>query len=96
MEMQAEHENHLQPTSNQLQHEKLRGAGSLAACIGEPRRPGTMASSNVNAYHQTALQHAQAQPVSAADREAGSHYNPQQSRGKTRISASPTVCGPGK
>ena len=39
-------------------------------------RPGTMASSNVNSYHQVAQQHAQSQPISAADRSAGSHYNP--------------------
>ena len=35
-----------------------------------------MASSNINSYHQVAQQHAQSQPISAADRSAGSHYNP--------------------
>jgi len=39
-------------------------------------RPGTMASRNIESYHQTAVQHAQAQPISAADRQAGAHYNP--------------------
>jgi hypothetical protein len=76
MEMQAEHENHLQPTSNQLQHENFAAQDRSQLASVNHGRPGTMASSNVNAYHQTALQHAQAQPVSAADREAGSHYNP--------------------
>jgi hypothetical protein len=37
----------------------------------EPRR-----ASNVNAYHQVAQQHAQSQPISAADRTAGRNYNP--------------------
>ena len=35
-----------------------------------------MASANVNAYHQVAQQHAQSQPISAADRSAGRNYNP--------------------
>jgi hypothetical protein len=39
-------------------------------------RPGTTAISNVNSYHQLAQQHAQSQPISAADRTAGRNYNP--------------------
>ena len=35
-----------------------------------------MASANVNAYHQVAQQHAQSQPISAADRSVGRNYNP--------------------
>jgi hypothetical protein len=38
--------------------------------------PGTPASSNVNAYHQVAQQHAQSQSISAADRTAGKNYHP--------------------
>lgn len=35
-----------------------------------------MASSNVSAYHQVSQQHAQSQPISAADRSVGRNYNP--------------------
>ena len=30
----------------------------------------------MNSYHQVAQQHVPSQPISAADRSAGSHYNP--------------------
>ena len=39
-------------------------------------RPEPWPASNVNSYHQVAQQHAQSQPISAADRTAGRHYNP--------------------
>ena len=35
-----------------------------------------MASSNIQRYHQMAKQHAQSQPISAADRAAGRSYHP--------------------
>jgi hypothetical protein len=76
MEMQAEHENHLQPTSNQLQHENFAAQDRSQLAAVNHGRPGTMAASDTNQYHQTAIQHAQSQPISAADRQAGAHYNP--------------------
>ena len=76
MEMQAEHEQHFQPTSNQAQHESFAAQDRSQLASVNHGTPGTMASSNVNAYHQVAQQHAQSQPISAADRSAGSRYNP--------------------
>ena len=35
-----------------------------------------MASADVNEYHRVAQQHAQSQPISAADRSVGRNYNP--------------------
>jgi len=72
----AAHEQHRAPEAAQTQHVHAASTDHALLASVNHGRPGTMASSNVNAYHQTALQHAQAQPVSAADREAGSHYNP--------------------
>ncbi len=76
MEMQAENEQHFQPTSNQMQHENFAAQDRSQLASVNHGTPGTMASSNVNAYHQVAQQHSQSQPISAADRDAGSHYNP--------------------
>jgi hypothetical protein len=78
MEMQAEHEQHFQPTSNQMQHENFAARDRSQLAAVNNGRPGTMAASNINSYHQVAQQHAQAQPISAADRSAGAHYNPNQ------------------
>jgi len=71
-ELQAEHENHIQPTANQTQHQTLasQDRGQLASV--NHGRPATMAASNTNQYHQTAQQHIQSQPISSADRAAGS------------------------
>jgi WXXGXW repeat (2 copies) len=76
MEMQAAHEQHFQATANQTQHESFaaQDRGQLASV--NHGRPTTMAASNASSYHQVAQQHAQEQPISAADRTAGSHYNP--------------------
>jgi hypothetical protein len=76
MEMQAANENHFQPTANQLQHENFASQDRSQLASVNHGRPGTMASGSIGAYHQTAVQHAASQPISAADREAGSHYNP--------------------
>jgi hypothetical protein len=75
-ELQAEHENHFQPTPNQMQHENFAAQDRSQLASVNHGRPGTIAASNMNGYHQTAMQHGQSQPISAADREAGSHYNP--------------------
>jgi YXWGXW repeat-containing protein len=76
MEMQAEHEQHFQPTSNQMQHENFASRDRSQLASVNNGRPGTMAASNINSYHQVAQQHLQSQPISAADRAAGAHYNP--------------------
>jgi WXXGXW repeat (2 copies) len=78
MEMQAEHENHFQPTANQMQHETFAAQDRSQLASINHGSPGTMASSNMSAYHQVAQQHAQSQPISAADRTAGSLYSPNQ------------------
>lgn len=76
MEAQAERENHFQPTSNQMQHEHFASQDRAQLAAVNQGRPGTMASDRPEAYHQVAAQHLQSQPISAADREAGSRYNP--------------------
>jgi YXWGXW repeat-containing protein len=76
MDMQAEHEQHFQPTSNQMQHENFASRDRSQLASVNNGRPGTIAASNINSYHQVAQQHAQSQPISAADRTAGAHYNP--------------------
>jgi hypothetical protein len=76
MEMQAERENHFQPTSNQMEHQNFAARDRAQLASVNNGRPGTMASDRINSYHQIASQHAQSQPISAADREAGSRYHP--------------------
>jgi hypothetical protein len=75
-EMQAANEHHIEPTANQMQHQNFaaQDRGQLASV--NHGRPATMAASNVNQYHQVAQQHSQSQPISQADRNAGSKYNP--------------------
>jgi len=76
MEMQAERENHFQPTANQLQHQSFASQDRAQLASVNQGRPGTMAARNVNSYHQVAVRHGESQPISAADRAAGSRYNP--------------------
>ncbi|MGD0095506.1 MAG: hypothetical protein ABSB60_03365 [Terracidiphilus sp.] len=76
MEMQAEHENHVQPTSNQMQHEHFASQDRSQLASVNHGAPGTTASSNMNSYHQVAQQHIGSQPISAADRKTGSQYHP--------------------
>ena len=76
MEMQAANEGHVQPTANQMQHEQFAARDRSQLASVNQGRPGTMASSNISSYHQLAQQHAESQPISQADRAAGSHYNP--------------------
>src|SRR5208283_4471824 len=75
-EMQAANEEHIQPTSNQVQHANFAAQDRAQLAAVNQGHPATMASSNVNEYHQVAQQHAQSQPISAADRSAGRNYNP--------------------
>jgi hypothetical protein len=76
MEMQAEHENHFQPTSHQMEHQNFAAQDRSQLAAVNHGRPATMAAANVNSYHQVAQQHLHSQPISAADRTAGSQYHP--------------------
>jgi hypothetical protein len=76
METQAEHENHIQPTANQTQHENFAAQDRSQLASVNHGRPATMAASNTNSYHQVAQEHAHSQPISGADRSAGSQYHP--------------------
>jgi hypothetical protein len=74
--MQAASEQHIQPTANQVQHQNFAAQDRSQLASVNHGSPATTATSNVNAYHQVAQQHAQSQPISAADRSAGRNYNP--------------------
>src|SRR5580692_359554 len=76
IEMQAANEHHFEPTPNQMQHENFAAQDRSQLASVNQGRPATMASANVNEYHQVSQQHAQSQPISAADRSAGRNYNP--------------------
>jgi len=76
MEMQAEHEDHIQPTPNQMRHQNFAAQDRSQLASVNNGHPTTMAASNIGSYHQVAQQHVQSQPISAADRSAGSQYHP--------------------
>jgi len=76
MEMQAANEHHFQPTGEQVQHQTFASQDRAQLASVNHGRPAMAAASNVGAYHQVAMQHAQSQPISAADRTAGVRYNP--------------------
>jgi hypothetical protein len=75
-ERQFSNEHHIEPTSNQMQHQNFAAQDRSQLASVNHGRPATPAASNVNAYHSVAQQHAQSQPISAADRSAGKSYNP--------------------
>jgi hypothetical protein len=75
-EQQWSHENHIQPTSSQMQHQNFAAQDRSQLASVNHGRPATMAAANPAAYHQVAQQHASSQPISAADRSAGKSYNP--------------------
>jgi WXXGXW repeat (2 copies) len=75
-ELRAANEEHIQPTADQVQHQNFAAQDRSQLASVNHGTPGTPAASNVNAYHQIAQQHAQSQPISAADRTAGRNYNP--------------------
>jgi hypothetical protein len=75
-ERQFAHENHIQPTAGQMQHQNTAAMDRSQLASVNHGRPGTAAMSNPGAYHQVAQQHAASQPISAADRTAGKSYNP--------------------
>ena len=64
------------PPPNQVQHENFAAQDRSQLASVNHGSPATMATPNMNAYHQVAQQHAQSQPISAADRTAGRSYNP--------------------
>jgi WXXGXW repeat (2 copies) len=76
VEMQAANERHFEATADQVQHEHFAAQDRAQLASVNQGRPATMASANVNAYHQVAQQHAQSQPISEADRSVGRNYNP--------------------
>ncbi len=69
-------EQHIQPTANQMQHQTMASQDRSQLASVNNGRPGTTAIANNTAYRQVAQQHAQSQPISAADRQAGRAYNP--------------------
>jgi hypothetical protein len=75
-EMQAANEQHVEPTSEQTQHQTAASQDRSQLASVNHGKPATPAASSANAYHQVAQQHAQSQPISAADRSAGKSYNP--------------------
>jgi hypothetical protein len=75
-ENQFANEHHFQPTANQMSHESFAAQDRSQLASVNHGNPGTPAASNINAYHQVAQQHAQSQPISGADRAAGSNYHP--------------------
>ncbi len=75
-ESQFANEHHVEPTSNQTQHQNFAAQDRSQLASVNHGQPATTASSSVNQYHQVAQQHAQSQPISAADRAAGAKYNP--------------------
>ena len=75
-EQQWSHENHIQPTANQMQHQQFASQDRSQLASVNHGRPATTATSNPGAYHQVAQQHAASQPISAADRQAGAAYHP--------------------
>jgi len=76
VEIQAANERHFDPTPNQMQHENFAARDRAQLASVNQGRPATVASANVNAYHEVAQQHAQSQPISSADRSVGRNYNP--------------------
>jgi len=76
IEIQAASEHHFEPTPNQVEHRNFAAQDRAQLASVNQGRPATMASSNINSYHQVAQQHAQSQPISAADRSVGRNYNP--------------------
>jgi hypothetical protein len=69
-------EQHIQATSNQMQHENFAAQDRSQLASVNHGRPMTTASANVDSYRQVAQEHTHSQPISEADRTAGRGYNP--------------------
>jgi hypothetical protein len=76
VELQAANERHFDRTPNQLQHASFAAQDRSQLVSVNQGRPTTMASANIEAYHQVSQQHVQSQPISSADRSVGRNYNP--------------------
>jgi len=76
VEMQAVNEHHFEATGEQVQHVNFAAQDRAQLASVNMGRPATMASANINAYHQVALQHFRSQPISENDRSVGRSYNP--------------------
>ncbi|MGO9086082.1 MAG: hypothetical protein ACLP6G_11225 [Terriglobales bacterium] len=76
VEMQAVNERHFEPTPDQVQHVNFAAQDRAQLASVNQGRPATVASANVNEYHQVAQQHVRSQPISAGDRSVGRNYNP--------------------
>jgi len=80
-EMQAEHEQHINPTSNQMQHEHFASQDRNQLASVNHGTPGTLAASRIEAYHQVAMRNAQSHPISDTDRREGVAYHPNERMG---------------
>ncbi len=67
-EQQFASEQHIPATATQLQHQTAASQDRAQLASANHGAPGTLASATPAAYHQTAAQHAQTQPITAADR----------------------------
>ena len=67
-EQQFTGEQHTPPTANQVAHQTAASQDRAQLASLNHGTPGTAAASSPSAYHQTATQHAQTQPITAADR----------------------------
>jgi hypothetical protein len=67
-EQQFASEQHTPPTANQIAHQTAASQDRAQLASINHGTPGTLAASTPAAYHQTATQHAQTQPITAADR----------------------------
>ena len=76
VEMQAANERHFERTSNQVEHLNFAAQDRSQLASVNQGRPATMASSNINEYHQVSQQHSHSQPISESDRSVGRSYNP--------------------
>jgi hypothetical protein len=95
-ESQFANERHIQPTANQVQHQNFASQDRAQLASVNKGRPAMTAASSVNAYHQVAQQHAQSQPISAADRDAGLRNNPngsQPQRTASSLRSNPATTG---
>ncbi len=70
-EQQFANERHIEPTANQISHQTAASQDRNQLASINHGRPATTATANVGAYHNVAMQHAQQQPITPADRAAG-------------------------
>jgi hypothetical protein len=79
-ERQFANQRHVQPTANQMSHQTAASQDRSQLSSVNHGRPGTVATSSVNSYHQVAQQHAASQPISSTDRDAGRSPNSSMTR----------------